>query len=121
MATELSPPNPTGAEIEAAKRALRRARNREAAYKSRAKKSKEISALEEDVQRARTRRTELSMYAEELRSEVFMLKNEILMHCDCDHAPIRQYLRNSISKLQSGLLQGEGSANPPCAGDIDNR
>ena len=87
------------------KLALRRARNRVAAYKSRAKKSKEISHLEEDMQRARDRRAELSSYAEELKSEVFMLKNEILLHGQCEFPPIKQYLMSSVMKLGPGLMQ----------------
>ncbi len=86
--------------------ALRRARNRTAAYKSRAKKSVEISNLEDNMQKMRDRRAELSTYVEELKSEVFMLKNEVLVHGQCDCPPIKQYL-GSVTEMLAPALQPE--------------
>ncbi len=59
--------------------ALRRARNRVAASKCRARKSIEIANLETDMKCLRDRRLELAAHAEDLRNRSFILKNQLFL------------------------------------------
>ncbi|ROV88758.1 hypothetical protein VMCG_10046 [Cytospora schulzeri] len=96
-----SPPpsqeNPGGSRL-----ATQRARNRVAANKFR-KKSKAAVAELEAVERGLSAQHEhLSMMVRELREEVLGLKNELLLHGNCDCAMIHQYLSNTARSLSLG-------------------
>lgn len=94
-----SPPQgrPGGARL-----ATQRARNRVAANKFR-KKSKAAVAELEAVERGLSMQHEqLSRMARDLREEVLGLKNELLMHGNCDCAMIHQYLSNTARSLSLG-------------------
>lgn len=82
--------------------ATQRARNRVAANKFRKKSKAAVAELEAVERGLSTQHEQLSMMVRDLREEVLGLKNELLMHGNCDCAMIHQYLSNTASRLSLG-------------------
>lgn len=74
------------------KQAMRLKRNRAAARKSRHKKKREIIQLQNKLQEVSRRRGGLENEVKILRSQLLSLKDQILMHSQCDDKSIRCYL-----------------------------
>ncbi|KAH8769159.1 hypothetical protein F5883DRAFT_65726 [Diaporthe sp. PMI_573] len=81
-----------------------RARNREAANRCRAKSKVAVAELEATERAMDAENQALTHTARTLRDEVLTLKNELLMHGNCDDGLIQQYLVNSARMVGSGAL-----------------
>lgn len=91
--------------------ATQRARNRVAANKFR-KKSKAAVAELEAVERGLSAQHEhLSLMVRDLREEVLGLKNELLLHGNCDCPVIHRYLSNTASRLSLGCAEPSNKAS----------
>lgn len=79
--------------------ASQRQRNRVAATKCRAKSKVAIAELEATERAMSSQNMELSSTVMHLREEVLALKNQLLLHgnCDCEH--IQQYLTNAARNI----------------------
>lgn len=80
-----------------------KARNRQAATKCRLKTKAAITRLEEEEQAASERHAALADLAAGLKDEVYMLRNQLLLHTNCQCTLIRQYLENTAKALASGI------------------
>lgn len=81
-----------------------RARNREAANRCRAKSKVAVAELEATERAMGAEHHALTQTARSLREEVLSLKNQLLMHGNCDDDLIQQYLANSARMVGSGVL-----------------
>lgn len=81
-----------------------RARNREAANRCRAKSKVAAAELEATERAMGAEHDALTRTARTLREEVLSLKNQLLMHGNCDDDLIQQYLANSARLVGSGVL-----------------
>lgn len=81
-----------------------RARNREAANRCRAKSKVAAAELEATERAMGAEHDALTRTARSLREEVLSLKNQLLMHGNCDDGLIQQYLANSARLVGSGVL-----------------
>lgn len=96
-----------------------RARNREAANRCRAKSKVAVAELEATERAMGAEHHALTQTARSLRDEVLQLKNQLLMHGNCDDEVIQQYLANSARLVGSGVLGvpalagGGGGGGPP--------
>ncbi|KAG6357807.1 hypothetical protein INS49_013686 [Diaporthe citri] len=81
-----------------------RARNREAANRCRAKSKVAVAELEATERAMGAEHQALTQTARSLRDEVLQLKNQLLMHGNCDDGLIQQYLANSARMVGSGVL-----------------
>lgn len=81
-----------------------RARNREAANRCRAKSKVAAAELEATERAMGAEHEALTRTARSLREEVLSLKNQLLMHGNCDDDLIQQYLANSARLVGSGVL-----------------
>lgn len=79
-----------------------RARNRTAATKCRAKAKAAATELETAERESEIRHQRLSAQATSLQNEVLALKNEVLMHGNCDSEVIQQYLTNAAKRVIGG-------------------
>jgi hypothetical protein len=79
-----------------------KARNRQAATKCRLKTKAAITRLEEEEQTASERHAALAELAGSLKDEVYMLRNQLLLHTNCQCTLIRQYLENTAKALAAG-------------------
>ncbi|KUI61309.1 Transcription factor atf21 [Cytospora mali] len=79
--------------------ATQRARNRVAANKFRKKSKAAVAELEAVERGLSAQHEQLLMMARDLREEVLGLKNELLLHGNCDCAMIHQYLSNTARSL----------------------
>lgn len=79
-----------------------RARNRTAATKCRAKAKAAATELETAERESEFRHRRLSAQATSLQNEVLALKNEVLMHGNCDSEVIQQYLTNAAKRVIGG-------------------
>jgi hypothetical protein len=94
-----SPPQGTASR---SRLATQRARNRVAANKFRKKSKAAVADLEAVERGLRAQHEQLSMMARDLREEVLGLKNELLLHGNCDCAMIHQYLSHTARTLSLG-------------------
>ncbi|ROV90996.1 hypothetical protein VSDG_07663 [Cytospora chrysosperma] len=94
-----SPPQETAS---GSRLATQRARNRVAANKFRKKSKAAVADLEAVERGLRAQHEQLSMMARDLREEVLGLKNELLLHGNCDCAMIHQYLSHTARTLSLG-------------------
>lgn len=85
-----------------------RARNRVAANKCRLKTKAAVTRLEEEERAASERHAELSRAVAGLKDEVYVLRNQLLMHTDCDCTMIHKYLANTARDLANGMGGGGG-------------
>ncbi|KUI58922.1 Transcription factor atf21 [Cytospora mali] len=86
-----------------------RARNRMAATKCRARAKAATAELEATERETESQHQELSAEASSLHTEVLALKNELLMHGNCNNQAIQQYLSNAAKNIvDSGV-----SKRPP--------
>lgn len=76
-----------------------REKNRLAASKCRRKKKVEERQLEERRRMLQIQNTILQDSAEALRSEVLMLKHEILRHGSCNFPPINSYIAGAAARV----------------------
>ncbi|ROW08542.1 hypothetical protein VPNG_06193 [Cytospora leucostoma] len=81
-----------------------RARNRRAATKCRAKAKAATAELEATEREMELKHQELSAQATSLQDEVLALKNELLLHGNCDCEPIQQYLTNAAKNIIGGRM-----------------
>lgn len=81
-----------------------RARNREAANRCRAKSKVAVAELEATERAMGAEHQALTQTCRTLREEVLSLKNQLLMHGNCDDDLIQQYLANSARLVGSGVL-----------------
>ncbi|KUI67523.1 Transcription factor atf21 [Cytospora mali] len=88
-----------------------RARNRMAATKCRARAKAATAELEATERETESQHQELSAEASSLQTEVLALKNEVLMHGNCDNHAIQQYLSNAAKDIVDN-----GRSNRPPAG-----
>ncbi|KAK7736196.1 hypothetical protein SLS53_007226 [Cytospora paraplurivora] len=95
-------PPPESSSTSESQLATQRARNRVAANKFRRKSKAAVAELETMERALAARHEQLSMMVQGLREEVLGLKNELLMHGNCDCAMIHQYLSNTASRLSMG-------------------
>ncbi|KAJ4387482.1 hypothetical protein N0V93_008074 [Gnomoniopsis smithogilvyi] len=79
-------------------------RNRRAAVKCREKTKAAMAQLEATERAVSLQHMELSKTVADLRGEVLALKNQLLLHGNCDCDAIQQYLRNAARSI------GEGSS-----------
>ncbi|ROW06771.1 hypothetical protein VMCG_04142 [Cytospora schulzeri] len=79
-----------------------RARNRTAATKCRAKAKAAATELETMERETESKHRKLSAQASSLQNEVLELKNEVLMHGNCDSDVIQQYLSNAARRVIGG-------------------
>lgn len=82
-----------------------RVRNRKAATKCRAKAKAARTELETTEKEMEWQHQELSAQASSLQDEVLLLKNELLMHGNCDCEAIQRYLTNAANSIGSGMGQ----------------
>lgn len=88
-----------------------RQRNRAAATKCRKKSKVAIAQLEATDRALSEQHSELSATVTGLRDEVLALKNEILLHGNCDCEIIQSYLTNAARNLKGTMAAaGQGSA-----------
>lgn len=82
-----------------------------------------MAELETTERALAARHEQLSMMVQGLREEVLGLKNELLMHGNCDCAMIHQYLSNTASRLSMGSRaadsRGHHSHRPSLGGEGD--
>lgn len=76
-----------------------REKNRLAASKCRKKKKVEERQLEERRRMLQVQNTILQDSADALRSEVLMLKHEILRHSSCNFPPINSYIAGAAARV----------------------
>lgn len=81
-----------------------RARNRRAATKCRAKAKAAVAELEATEREMETKHQELSAQATRLQDEVLALKNELLLHGNCECEPIQRYLTNAAKNIIGGRM-----------------
>ncbi|KAI7775120.1 hypothetical protein LA080_007353 [Diaporthe eres] len=81
-----------------------RERNRAAANRCRAKSKVAVAELEATERAMGAEHEELTRTARSLRDEVLLLKNELLMHGNCDDDVIQQYLANSARMVGRGVV-----------------
>lgn len=81
-----------------------RERNRAAANRCRAKSKVAVAELEATERAMGAEHEELTRTARSLRDEVLLLKNELLMHGNCDDDVIQQYLANSARMVGRGAV-----------------
>ncbi|KAJ0108963.1 hypothetical protein J7T55_005511 [Diaporthe amygdali] len=81
-----------------------RARNRAAANRCRAKNKVAVAELEATERAMSTEHQELTQTARSLREEVLTLKNQLLMHGNCDDDVIQRYLANSARMVGTGVI-----------------
>ncbi|KAK7747863.1 hypothetical protein SLS53_001113 [Cytospora paraplurivora] len=81
-----------------------RARNRRAATKCRAKAKAAVAELEATEREMESKHQQLSAQAARLQDEVLALKNELLLHGNCDCEPIQQYLTNAAKNIIGGRM-----------------
>lgn len=91
--------------------ALQRQRNRAAATKCRAKSKVAVAELEAMERAMSTEHMELSATVMDLREEVLTLKNQLLLHgnCNCEH--IQQYLTNAARNIGVTSVARQGSTH----------
>ncbi|KAL1859029.1 hypothetical protein Daus18300_009667 [Diaporthe australafricana] len=89
-----------------------RARNRAAANRCRAKSKVAVAELEATERAMSSEHQELALTAKGLRDEVLTLKNQLLMHGNCDDDVIQQYLANTARMVGSGVMAGGGVVGP---------
>lgn len=82
-----------------------RARNRQAANRCRAKSKVAVAELEATERAMGAEHQALTQTARSLRDEVLQLKNQLLMHGNCQDDLIQQYLANSARMVGSGVLR----------------
>lgn len=102
--------------------ASQRLRNRAAATKCRMKSKVAIAQLEATERVLSDQHSQLSATVTGLRDEVLTLKNEILLHGNCDCDLINHYLRNAARNLGGGARGGPvptTAAPPPLGQDQD--
>lgn len=100
-----------------------RARNRAAATKCRVKTKLAVADLESTERAMSSQHQQLSMTVKGLREEVLLLKNELLLHGNCNDSLIQQYLANQARMVGNGVLhqhqpqhqhqRGRGSSSLP--------
>ena len=81
---------------------IKRARNRAAATKCRAKNKRAMNALEESSRIITEQRELLSITAASLKNEVLALKTELLRHGDCDCVLIQTYINKMARNVGEG-------------------
>jgi len=96
-----------------------RERNRAAAWRYRHKMQTQIQGLEAKEEEVTSRRRSLIAYADQLRGEVFDLKNRVMEHANCDFRPIQNYLSREVGQgwgLQNQNELGYGPVSFPGMG-----
>lgn len=86
-----------------------RARNRVAANKCRLKTKAAVTRLEEEERAASERHAELSRTVAGLKDEIYVLRNQLLMHTDCDCIMIQKYLANTARDLANAMGSSRSS------------
>lgn len=81
-----------------------RQRNRLAATKCRAKTKLAVAGLEATERALHAEHVELSRTVMDLRDEVLSLKNQLLLHANCNSEVIQQYLLNSARDIGANAL-----------------
>lgn len=95
-------PNPTLLQNKQGIQGSQRQRSRQAATKCRQKTKAAIAQLEATERAMTLEHMELSKTVSELRREVLILKNELLLHSDCDCDFIQQYLKDAARSIGGG-------------------
>ncbi|KKY36559.1 putative transcription factor atf21 [Diaporthe ampelina] len=108
--TSTPPSQPSSSTQPPPQQADHRARNREAANRCRAKGKVAVAELEATERAMSTEHEALARTARSLRDEVLALKNQLLMHGNCDDDVIQQYLANSARMVGSGAAAMLGPA-----------
>ncbi|CAN8105294.1 unnamed protein product [Discula destructiva] len=102
--SKISPVTPEGAaspEVPEALQSSQRQRSRRAATKCREKTKKATAELEATEKAITAENLELTKTVKDLRGEVLALKNQLLLHGNCDCDIIQRYLRKAAHAIGS--------------------
>lgn len=118
FANEAHKPNPGSTIFQTThpRQGAQRLRNRKAATKCREKTKAAIAKLQATESAITLEHMKLSRTVAELRGQVLALKNELLLHGNCDCEVIQQYLRNAARIIGEAALANHS----PSRGDLDN-